>query len=37
LINPGSGQKDGDILVSGSTIYIWAAGGWRQVFPAIYS
>jgi hypothetical protein len=37
LINPGSGQKDGDILVSGSTIYIWAAGGWRQVFPALYS
>ena len=37
LINPGSGQKDGDILVIGTTIYIWAAGGWRQVFPALYS
>jgi hypothetical protein len=37
LINPASGQKDGDIFVSGSTIYIWAAGAYRQVFPAVYS
>ena len=36
IINPGS-PKDGDIQVSGSTIWIWAGGAWRQVFPAIYS
>ena len=36
LINPGS-PKDGDIQVSGSTISIYAAGAWRQVFPALYS
>jgi hypothetical protein len=32
----GSGL-DGDIKVDGDTIFIWAAGEWRQVFPAIYS
>jgi hypothetical protein len=34
-INPGS-PKNGDIQVSGSTVYVYA-GGWRQVFPALYS
>ena len=33
-INPGS-PKNGDIQVSGSTVYVYA-GGWRQVFPAVY-
>lgn len=28
---------DGDIQVVGSVISIWAAGAWRQVFPAQYS
>jgi len=37
LINPGGTPKDGDIQVSGSTISIYAAGSFRQVFPAIYS
>ena len=36
LINPGGTPKDGDIQVSGSTISIYAAGVYRQVFPAIY-
>ena len=36
LINPGS-PKDGDIQISGSTISIYAAGAYRQVFPALYS
>ena len=35
-INP-STPKDGDIQVSGSVISIYAAGGWRQIFPAVYS
>ena len=29
--------SDGQTKVVGSTIYIWANGGWRQVFPAVYS
>jgi hypothetical protein len=37
LINPVSSQKDGDIQVTGSVIYIWANGGWKQIYPAIYS
>jgi hypothetical protein len=37
LINPGGTPKDGDIQVSGSTISIYAAGAYRQIFPAIYS
>jgi hypothetical protein len=37
LINPASGQKDGDIQVIGSIIYIWAAGAYRQIYPAIYT
>jgi hypothetical protein len=38
IVNPGTGtEKDGDILVQGSVIYIRAAGAWRQVFPAVYS
>lgn len=32
----GSGVLNGDIRTSGTTIYIYA-GGWRQVYPAIYS
>lgn len=35
-INPGT-AKNGDIQVSGSTVYIYASGAWRQVFPALYS
>lgn len=35
-INPIT-PKDGDIKVVGSVISIYAAGAWRQVFPAIYS
>jgi hypothetical protein len=35
---PGPGVAvDGDILVIGSTISIYAGGAWRQVFPAVYS
>jgi len=37
LINPASGQKDGDIQVIGTNIYIWAAGAYRQIYPAIYT
>ena len=37
LINPASGQKDGDIQVIGAIIYIWADGGWKQIYPAIYT
>ena len=33
----GQGQSDGDIHVAGAVIYVWAANGWRQVFPAEYS
>lgn len=28
---------DGQIKVVGSVVYIWAAGAWKQIFPAIYS
>lgn len=35
-INPTS-PKNGDIQISGSTVYIYASGAWRQVFPALYS
>jgi len=34
---PAAGQQDGDVSVSGSVIYMWASGAWRQVFPAEYS
>jgi hypothetical protein len=37
IINPSGTPKDGDIQVVGSVISIYAAGSWRQVFPAIYS
>jgi len=33
----GQGQLNGDIHVSGSVIFIWAAGAFRQVFPAQYT
>lgn len=37
-VNPTSGQeRDGDIRVVGSVISMWAAGSWRQIFPAVYS
>jgi hypothetical protein len=35
-INP-TDPVDGDIKVAGSIISIYAAGGWNQVFPAVYS
>ena len=28
---------DGDIQVIGAIIYIWADGGWKQIYPAIYT
>lgn len=28
---------DGQIKVSGSTVYVWAGGAWRQIYPAVYS
>jgi hypothetical protein len=37
VVNPTSGQIDGDIKVAGGIIYMWAAGGWKQIFPAQYS
>jgi len=38
LVNPSVGtEQDGDMQVVGSVISIWAAGAWRQVFPAVYS
>lgn len=46
IVNPGTGsEKDGDIKVDGSIIYIWSGGAapptgtgsWKQVFPAVYS
>jgi len=38
VVNPTSGtEQDGDIQVVGSVISIWAAGAWRQIFPAVYS
>lgn len=37
FINPTSGIKNGDIQTSGSTIFIRAGGGWRQIYPAIYA
>ena len=35
-INPVT-AKDGDINISGSVISVYANGGWRQIFPAVYS
>lgn len=29
--------SDGQVKVVGSTIFIWANGAWRQIFPAVYS
>lgn len=38
VVNPTPGsEKDGDMLIQGSVIKIWAGGAYRQVFPAIYS
>jgi hypothetical protein len=37
VINPSGTPKDGDMQIVGSVISIYAAGSWRQVFPAIYS
>jgi len=37
VINPVGTPKDGDIRIVGSVISIYAAGAWRQIFPAIYS
>ena len=38
VVNPTPGQEqDGDILVVGTVISIWADGAWRQIFPAVYS
>lgn len=37
VVNPTGTPKDGDIQVVGSVISIYAAGAWKQVFPAIYS
>ena len=34
-VPPASGT-DGSVYVNGGIIYIWAAGGWKQVYPAIY-
>ncbi len=38
VVNPTPGtEQDGDTLVVGSVISIWANGAWRQIFPAVYS
>jgi hypothetical protein len=40
IVNPAGGtEKDGDIqILTGPTrINMWAAGGWRSIFPAVYS
>lgn len=38
VVNPTPGQEhDGDMLVVGSVISIWANGAYRQIFPAVYS
>lgn len=37
VVNPTGIPLDGDIRIEGETIYIYASGNWRQVFPAIYS
>lgn len=29
--------QDGDMLIIGSVISVYAAGAWRQIFPAVYS
>lgn len=29
--------SDGDMHVSGSTVYVRAGGAWRQIYPAVYS
>lgn len=36
IVNPTT-PLDGDILVSGSTISVFANSAWRQIFPAVYS
>lgn len=36
VVNPVA-PTDGDVLVTGSIISIWANGAWQQVFPAVYS
>jgi len=38
VVNPTPGlEEDGDILIVGSVISIWANGAYRQIFPAVYS
>ena len=38
VVNPTVGsEKTGDINVNGAVISIYAAGAWKQVFPAVYS
>ena len=36
VINPVT-PKDGDILIAGSTVSIYASTAWHSVFPALYS
>ena len=36
VINPTT-PLDGDMLISGSTISVFANSAWRQIFPAVYS
>jgi len=33
----GNTTHSGNIYISGSTIYIRAAGSWKQIYPAVYS
>jgi hypothetical protein len=33
----GATTNNGDIKTSGSNIYMWANGAWRQIYPAVYS
>ena len=33
----GNTGHNGNIYISGSNIYIRAAGSWKQVYPAVYS
>jgi hypothetical protein len=37
VVNPSGTPQDGDVKVVGSVISMYAAGAWRQIFPAIYS
>lgn len=37
VVNPSSTPKDGDVLVTGGIVSIFASGAWRQIFPAVYS